>query len=252
MAEKFTLPTETIELPSQGKVYDITNPLSSGTIEMKYMTAREEDILTNVNLLRQGLAIEKMLQSLIKSPIQYEDLLLGDRNSLLIAARILAYGSAYSFEYTDDENDNNKETVNIDLQSLKNKVVDYNLFNNKNEFSFELPASKNLITFKLLTVGDERKIEQEIKGFKKATNLQAGELTTRLKHQITSVNGEYEQKTIRDFVDNYLLAKDSNPLRAYIASISPDIDLTINFTLSSGREVDQSLPLTAEFFFPGS
>ena len=252
MAEKFTLPTETIELPSQGKVYDITNPLSSGTIEMKYMTAREEDILTNVNLLRQGLAIEKMLQSLIKSPIQYEDLLLGDRNSLLIAARILAYGSAYSFEYTDDENDNNKEIVNIDLQSLKNKVVDYNLFNNKNEFSFELPASKNLITFKLLTVGDERKIEQEIKGFKKATNLQAGELTTRLKHQITSVNGDYEQKTIRDFVDNYLLAKDSNPLRAYIGSISPDIDLTINFTLSSGREVDQSLPLTAEFFFPGS
>jgi hypothetical protein len=205
-----------------------------------------------VNLLRQGLAIEKMLQSLIKSPIQYEDLLLGDRNSLLIAARILAYGSAYSFEYTDDENDNNKETVNIDLQSLNNKAVDYNLFNNKNEFSFELPASKNLITFKLLTVGDERKIEQEIKGFKKATNLQAGELTTRLKHQITSVNGDYEQKTIRDFVDNYLLAKDSNPLRAYIASISPDINLTVNFTLSSGREIEQSLPLTAEFFFPGS
>ena len=252
MAEKFTLPTETIELPSQGKVYDITNPLSSGTIEMKYMTAREEDILTNVNLLRQGLAIEKMLQSLIKSPIQYEDLILGDRNSLLIAARILAYGSAYSFEYTDSENDNNKETVNIDLQSLNNKAVDYSLFNNKNEFSFELPASKNLITFKLLTVGDERKIEQEIKGFKKATNLQAGELTTRLKHQITSVNGDYEQKTIRDFVDNYLLAKDSNPLRTYIASVSPDIDLTINFTLSSGREVEQSLPLTAEFFFPGS
>jgi hypothetical protein len=252
MAEKFTLPTETIELPSQGKVYDITNPLSSGTIEMKYMTAREEDILTNVNLLRQGLAIEKMLQSLIKSPIQYEDLILGDRNSLLIAARILAYGSAYSFEYADSENDNNKETVNIDLQSLSNKVVDYSLFNNKNEFSFELPASKNLITFKLLTVGDERKIEQEIKGFKKATNLQAGELTTRLKHQITSVNGDYEQKTIRDFVDNYLLAKDSNPLRAYIASISPDINLTVNFTLSSGREIEQSLPLTAEFFFPGS
>ena len=77
MAEKFTLPTEMIELPSQGKIYDITNPLSSGTIEMKYMTAREEDILTNVNLLRQGVAIEKMLQSIIKSPIRYEDLLLG-------------------------------------------------------------------------------------------------------------------------------------------------------------------------------
>lgn len=252
MAEKFTLPTETIELPSQGKIYDIANPLSSGKVEMKYMTAREEDILTNVNLLKQGLAIEKMLQSLIKSPIQYEDLLLGDRNSLLIAARILAYGSSYSFEYIDSENDDNRETITIDLQTLKNKEVDYSLYNNKNEFAFELPASKNVITFKLLTVGDEKKIEQEIKGFKKATNLQAGELTTRLKHQITSVNGDYEQKSIREFVDGYLLAKDSNPLRAYIGKVSPDIDLTINFTLSSGREVEQTLPLTAEFFFPGS
>ena len=251
MAEKFSLPTETIELPSQGKIYDLANPLSSGTIEMKYMTAREEDILTNINLLKQGLAVEKMLQSLIKSPIQYEDLLLGDRNSLLIAARILAYGSEYSFQYTDSENDS-KEVINVDLQTLKPKEVDTSIYKNKNEFSFELPASKNTITFKLLTVGDEKKIDQEIKGFKKATNLQAGELTTRLKHQILSVNGDYEQKSIRDFVDNYMLAKDSNALRSYVTSITPDIDLTVSFTLSSGREITESLPLTVEFFFPGS
>ncbi len=251
MAEKFTLPTETIELPSQGKIYDLTNPLSSGTVEMKYMTAREEDILTNINLLKQGLAVEKMLQSLIKSPIQYDDLLLGDRNSLLIAARILAYGSSYSFQYTDSE-EGNKEEINVDLQTLKPKTVDVSLYQNKNEFTFELPASKNTITFKLLTVGDEKKIDQEIKGFKKATNLQAGELTTRLKHQILSVNGDYEQKSIRDFIDNYMLAKDSNALRSFISTISPDIDLTVNFTLSSGREITESLPLTVEFFFPGS
>lgn len=251
MAEKFTLPTETIELPSKGKAYPLENPLSAGTVEMKYMTAREEDILTNVNLLRQGIAIKKMLQSLIKSPIQYEDLTLGDRNALLIAARILAYGSSYTFEYFDAENDV-KEQVTVDLQQLNNKQVDFSVFSNKNEFEFELPHSKNKITFKLLTVGDEEKIDQEIKGYKKATNLQAGELTTRLKHQILSVNGDYEQKSVRDFVDNYLLAKDSNPLRAYIGTISPDIDLTINFTLSSGKEISESLPLTAEFFFPGS
>lgn len=251
MSEKFTLPTETVELPSLGKVYSLENPLSSGKIEMKYMTAREEDILTNINLLKQGIAIEKMLQSLIKSPINYDDLLLGDRNGLLIAARILAYGSQYSFEYNDIESDI-KEQVTIDLQDLSNKEVDLNIFSNKNEFSLELPASKNVITFKLLTVGDEKKIDQEIKGFKKATNLQAGELTTRLKHQITSVNGSYDQKTVRDFVDNYLLARDSSYLRSYIGDITPDIDLSVNFTLSSGREVTESLPLTTEFFFPGS
>jgi len=250
MAEKFTLPTETIELPSQGKIYELINPLSSGTIEMKYMTAREEDILTNVNLLRQGIAIEKMLQSIIKSPIKYEDLVLGDRNSLLIAARILAYGSAYSFEYFDSESDT-KETINIDLNDLNNKQVDYSLYSNKNEFTFNLPHSKNTVTFKLLTVGDEKAIEAEAKGLKKA-NIAVGEVTSRLKHQILSVNGNYEAKDVRDFVDNYLIAKDSNPLRSYITSISPDIDLTINFTLSSGKEITQSLPLTAEFFFPGT
>lgn len=249
MSEKFSLPTEIIELPSRGKVYETTNPLSSGTVEMKYMTAREEDILTNVNLLKQGIAIERMLQSLIKSPMKYEDLLLGDRNALLIASRILAYGSSYSFEYTDQESEL-KEIVTIDLQNIKNKEVDYSIFNNKNEFTFELPHSKNTVTFKLLTIEDEKAIEAEVKGLKKA-NLTAGEITTRLKKQILSVNGNYEAKAIRDFVDNYLIAKDSNPLRAYIGKITPDIDLTISFTLSSGKEVEQMLPLTAEFFFPG-
>lgn len=249
MSEKFSLPTEIIELPSQGKVYEKENPLSSGTVEMKYMTAREEDILTNVNLLRQGVAIERMLQSLIKSPIKYDELLLGDRNALLIASRILAYGSSYTFEYLDSETDT-KEQVTIDLQNLKNKEVDYSLYNNENEFSFELPHSKNVVTFRLLTIADEKAIEAEIKGLKKA-NLTAGDVTTRLKKQILSVNGNYEAKAVRDFVDNYLIAKDSNPLRAYIGKITPDINLTINFTLSSGKEVEQMLPLTAEFFFPG-
>lgn len=248
MSEKFTVPTETIELPSKGKVYETTDPLSEGVVEMKYMTAREEDILTNVNLLRQNLAVERMLQSLIKSPVKYENLLLGDRNAIIIAARILGYGSQYSFEYTDSEDDL-KEVVTVDLQSLKHKEVDYSLFSNKNEFTFELPFSKNVITFKLLTVGDEKAIEAEMKALKKV-NLQTGEITTRLKRQILSVNGEYDAKKVREFVDNYLIAKDSNPLRNYIASLTPDIDLTVDFKLSNGKEVQQSIPFTMEFFFP--
>jgi hypothetical protein len=248
MADKIALPTETISLPSQGKIYDLANPLSSGTVEMKYMTAREEDILTNPNLLRQGLAIEKVLQALIKSPIQYDDLLLGDRNALLIAARILGYGSSYSFQYANPETEI-AEDITIDLQQIKDKVVDYNQYNNKNEFTFELPASKNVVTIKLLTVGDEKKIDQELKGLKKA-NLQTGELTTRLKHQITSVNGDYTAKSVREFIDTLLLARDSNALRGFITSITPDIDLTVDFKLADGTEVTDTLPLTAEFFFP--
>ena len=158
---KFNFPTETVELPSKGLLYSLDNPLSSGEIEMKYMTAREEDILTNINFLKQGIAIDKVLQALIKSPINYEDLLLCDKNAILISARILAYGKDYSFMYTNPNTDQ-EEKVTIDLSKFENKEVDYSLFNNKNEFTFTLPRSKNEITFKLLTHADTKKIDAEI------------------------------------------------------------------------------------------
>lgn len=247
--QKFTVPTEMIDLPSKGLVYAKENALSSGQVEMKYMTAKEEDILTNVNLLRQGLAIEKMLKSLIKSPINYEDLTLGDRNGLLIAARILAYGKDYSFKY--NPNTGEEEVITVDLQTLKYKELDWSLFSNKNEFEFVLPHSKNTVTFKLLTLTDDKKIDEEIKGMKKVVGQEAGSISTRLKYQILSVNGDYSTKTVRDFIDQgYLLSRDSIELRKHIESVTPDIDLSINFTLKDGTEVKTDLPMTADFFFP--
>jgi len=204
-----------------------------------------------VNLLRQGLAIEKMLKSLIKSPIAYEDLTLGDRNALLIAARMWAYGKDYSFSYKNPTT-GDEEKVQYDLQNLQHKKVDYTLFANKNEFAFDLPHSKNAVTFKLLTIADDKKIDEESKGVKKALGQEAGS-SLRLKYQITSVNGEYSIKTVRDFIDSgALLSLDSNPLRKRISEISPDLDMNISFTLSDGTEVSTDLPMTAEFFFPGS
>jgi hypothetical protein len=247
---KFSFPTETVELPSKGLLYPLDNPLSSGTIEMKYMTAREEDILTNVNFLKQGIAIDKVLQALIKSPINYEDLLLCDKNAILISARILAYGKDYSFNYTNSNTDQ-EEKITIDLTKFENKEVDYSLFQNKNEFTFTLPHSKNTISFKILTHADSKKIDAEIKGMKKLGNV--GELTTRLKHQILSVNNDYDTKTIREFVDNYLLSIDANAFRQHVSEITPDLDLKLNFTLSDGTEVkDLSMPFELDFFFPGS
>lgn len=250
--QKFTVPTEQIELPSKGLLYPKENALSSGEIEMKYMTAKEEDILTNVNLLRQGIAIEKMLKSLIKSPINYEDLSLGDRNGLLIAARILAYGKDYSFMYK-NPNTGEEEKLTIDLQNLKYKEVDWDLFKNKNEFEFTLPKSGNVVTFKVLTVSDDKKIDEEIKGVKKNLGQDAGVISTRLKHQILSVNGDYSTKTVREFIDQgYLLSMDSIELRKYIASITPDVLMNANIVLSDGNQIDIDLPMTVDFFFPGS
>lgn len=249
---KFSVPTENVDLPSKGLLYKKENALSSGVVEMKYMTAKEEDILTNVNLLRQGLAIEKMLKSLIKSPINYEDLTLGDRNGLLIAARILAYGKDYTFNYR-NPNTGEEEQVTIDLQSLKYKELDWSKLKNENEFSFVLPYSKTEVTFKILTVADDKKIDEEIKGYKKTIGQELGALSTRLKHQITSVGGDYSTKAVRDFIDGgYLLSRDSIELRKRISEMTPDIDTSVSFTLKDGTEINTDMPMGAEFFFPGS
>jgi hypothetical protein len=239
-------PTETITLPSKGLIYPQDNPLSSGKIEMKYMTAKEEDILTNENYIKQGIVFDKLLQSLIISPINYDDLIIGDKNALLIAARILGYGKDYNFKY-------NNDNITVDLTELAEKHLDDSLITpNTNEFHFELPHSKNKITFKILTSGDEKKIDSEIKNLKRINKNISAELSTRMKHIITSIEGDSSTKTIRDFIDNYLLAKDSQALREYIKKIQPNIELVFDYDGPNGLEEEIALPLTANFFWPSN
>jgi len=243
MAE-FKIPTEQVTLPSKGLLYPKESPLSKGEIEMKYMTAKEEDILTNANYLRNGTVIDKLLQALIITPIDYNELLVGDKNAILIAARILGYGKDYAVSY------NGKE-VTIDLTTLGEKEVDYSLFKaGSNEFTFTLPKSQNTVTFKLLTHGDEQKIEAEIKGMQKINPLGSYDMTTRMKHIITSINGQRDQKDIRDFVDNYLLAPDARALREYYSQSSPDIDLKYKPEDETyvGEGID--IPIGLNFFWP--
>lgn len=250
MPENFSLPTETVELPSKGLLYPKESPLSSGVIEMKYMTAKEEDILSNQNYIKQGTVFDKLLRSLIVSKVDFDDLLIGDKNAILIAARILGYGKDYQVKMmhpiTGDE-----ETINVDLSTLKNKQIDYSLFTGTNEFSFTLPTSKNEIIFKLLTHRDERQVEEELKGLKKINA--SGEVTTRLKQSIVAVNGDREKKAIRTFVDNYLLAADARALREYMRKISPDLDLTFTFVGSDGyTQEGVDIPLGLSFFYPST
>ena len=237
---KRKFPTEMIELPSKGLLYSEENPLSTGKVEMKYMTAREEDILTNQSYISKGTVLDELLKSLIISNINYNDLLTGDKNALLVASRVLGYGKDYNFSYDGEEH-------TVDLSLIEAKPLDESKFiKGKNEFFFTLPHSKNQVSFRLLTHGDEKKIEREIQGLKKI-NKNAPELTTKLKYTILSIGGSYELKDIRDFVDNYLLARDSRALREEIRNIQPDIDLTF-FPEESNEEV--SIPIGLNFFWP--
>jgi hypothetical protein len=248
MAE-LKLPTEMVSLPSKGLLYPKESPLSKGEIEMKYMTAREEDILTNSNFIRQGTVIDKLLQSLIITPINYDELLIGDKNAILIAARILGYGAEYDFKYTNERNQ--EVEAKVDLSKLNEKPLDESLMKKgTNDFTFSLPKSGNVITFKLLTHGDEKKIEQEIKGLQKINPNGSFDVTTRLKYMITSVNGDREQKAIRDFIDNYMLAPDARALREYYAKIQPDVDMKFIPEDESYTGEGITIPISLNFFWP--
>ena len=237
----FNLPTETIELPSKGLLYPEGHPLSNGTIEIKYMTAKEEDILTNQNYISNGTVLDKLLKSLIITEFDYNDLVIGDKNAVMIAARILGYGAEYKFQYNGVE-----ETV--DLSEIDNRPLDESLYiKGQNEFSFKLPTSDNTITFKFLTHGDEVKINRELEGLKKLKKDESPELTTRLKYMITSINGDSEIKMIREFIDQAFLARDARAFREYIQKIQPDVDLTF-FPSTSTKSI--SLPIGINFFWP--
>ena len=251
--QKSQFPTEEITLPSKGLLYPEGSPLRSGKITMKYMTAKEEDILTNQNYIKNGTVIDKLLQSLIVDMTKVEDLLIGDKNAVLVAARILGYGQDYTFKYSHPDT-GVEEELTIDLTEAEDKIIDESkMINGQNEFEFELPTSKVLLTFKLLTQSDEKKIENEIKGLKKINKMASPDLTTRLKHTITSVNGDRSQKGIREFVDNNFLARDSRPFREYALSIMPDINLDFDIIFEDGTTMeDVTIPIGVGFFWPNA
>jgi hypothetical protein len=247
------VPTEVIELPSAGLFYPEGHPLSSGKIEMKYMTAKEEDILTSQNLIKQGVVIDKLLQALIVDKFNYNDLLVVDKNALFIAARVLGYGKDYDVEVTCPAcGEKSKHTV--DLTTFESKDVDFSKFTKgQNAFNFTLPASKKTLTLKFLTHGDEKAIEEELKGLKKLNTLTKveSELTTRLKHVITAVDGNPDAVTSA-FVNN-MLAVDSLALRKFLKEITPDIDTTFSYTCPHcGHENERiQVPIDVSFFWPG-
>lgn len=252
--KKAKFPTEIIDLPSQGKLYPEGHPLRTGKVEMKYMTAKEEDILTSTNLIQKGVVIDMLLRSLIigngeGDKFNYDDLLLGDKNAIMIAARILGYGAEYPVELTCPKC-GHKETVNVNLAELENKDVE---IQEGNLFEFELPLSKKVIEFRLLTHADEEKIQTETKRMKKKSlsSQISFDLTSRLKQLIVSVDGEDSRKAINDFVENEFISRDSLAFRNYIEEVSPDVDMTIYHECSEcGADSTVQIPMTVDFFWP--
>jgi hypothetical protein len=207
------------------------------------MTAKEEDILSNQSYIQNGTVLDKLMKSLIVTKCNYNDLIVGDKNAIMIAARVLGYGKDYKFEYKGEE-------VEVDLSTLENKEFDENsITKGLNEFQYTLPNSGTEITYKLLSHKDEMAIEAEIKGLKKINKKADPMISTRMKQMILSVNGDSERKTVREFVDTYFLAMDARAFRKHIAGHQPDVNLLTQVELSDGGE-DVEIPITVNFFWP--
>ena len=245
-------PTEMVTLPSKGYFYPENSPLSKGEVEMKYMTAREEDIITSPNLLKQGIAIDKLLEALIvNKKVNISDLLIGDKNALIVGARILAYGKMYDFTTFNDVGE--EVDVSVDLTTLKDKEIDFDkLPPNVNEFPFVLPNSKREVTVRFLTHRDEKEIVREATALKKVSSTVVKTMTSRMKRIIASVDGNSEKAYVNEFVDKELLSVDALELRKYLNSINPDINLTTVATFPDGDEQEVAVEITAQFFWPSA
>ena len=180
-------------------------------------------------------------------------MLIGDNNAIMVGTRILGYGANYEISLVDpDTNERVEHTV--DLSKLNNKKIDEKLFENGNNFEFELPNSKRIVGFKLLTHGDESEIENTLKEFEKVEKLTgvSYSLTTRLKHQIVSIDGNTDQKEIDKFVDNEFLALDTRAYRKHLDEITPDIELKFDYTSQTGNLHRLDVPLGIDFFWPAA
>jgi len=247
-------PTEIIELPSKGLLYPETSALSSGKVEMKYMTAREEDILTSASLIKQGIVLDKLFQSLIITPIDYNELLVGDKNAIMIAARVLGYGKEYEVEIADPFSQDDKQKLIIDLTSIEAKEYDFDSITPyENEFEVTLPISKRLLKFQLMSHGLEAKVKADVKSQLKMTKASGidREFSTRMKYLITSVDGNDDKQYINNFVDNELFAQDSRFVRDQIKQKTPDMDMSFVFTSNiTGESQVMDIPMDVSFFWP--
>lgn len=250
----FEFPTEVITLPSKGLIYPKNNPLANGSVEIKYMTAREEDILASQNLIKKGVVLDKLFESVVVSPgVNVNDISVGDKNAILLATRILGYGADYNVEVTDPFTGELQKVV-IDLSKISTKEIDDSLLNSENRYDFELPISKKKIKFKLLTHKDEIDINAEIQALNrlvKGDNVVSQDVSTRLRYMIQEVDGNTDRGFINNYVKNNLLARESKALREYVKTISPDLNLKYEFVSDVTGETEAlDIPFGVGFFYP--
>lgn len=249
---EFQFPTEVVDLPSRGWFYPEGHPLTSGRIELYYMTAKHEDILTSSNLIRKGVVIDKLMEALVATKgVKYDDIFVGDKNAIMLASRVMGYGKNYSCEVTCPKCSATSDHEQ-NLEDIEFKEITFDPDKKgKNEFEYTLPFSGKMLTFKLLNHKDEMNINRELEQLRKAVkNGIDPEVTTRMRYSILSVDGDRSMQTISSFVQ-VMPVKDARAFREYARVVSPDIDFTFDFECLNCGHVDRlEVPITPSFFWP--
>jgi hypothetical protein len=254
----YITPTEAVEIPSKGILYPPEHPLyMQDTIEIRHMTAKDEDTLTSKALLKKGLAVDKMLNDIIVDKrIKVDNLLIGDKNALIVAARISGYGEEYETKITCPScGVSSQHTFDLNINTMAYPLPKEELDNlgiittEKNTFIVRLPLSKIEVEIKLLTGLDERQMVVKSQEQQK-NNLPESTMTQQMKYFIVSMNGETDRRKLTQMVEN-IPAKDSKYLRTVYKNINPNIELEQNFVCSACEfEDSMEVPFTSDFFWP--
>jgi hypothetical protein len=246
------IPTELVPLPSNGKVYPPSSSLyAKETVEIRPMTAREEDILTSRALLKKGTVVTELIKScLVDKSINTLDLLAGDRNALMVAVRITGYGPEYSAEVTCNECDaKNQQTFNLAELPIKRLEIEP-VADGQNLFEFSLPHTKKRVKFKFTTGKDEEELsitqeKQKKLGLKTDTTV-----TTALQQAIVSIDGIEDRSKINNFI-KMMPARDSLALRNYIRQNEPGLTMKQDMTCPEcGHSEEVNMPLGVSFLWP--
>jgi len=254
----YITPTEIVDLPSQGMFYPPEHPLYMQTsIEIRHMTAKDEDTLTSKALLKKGVAVDKMLNDIIiDKRIKVDNLLIGDKNAIIIAARITGYGEEYETKIGCPScGANSVYTFNLEEQTIAYPLPKEELENlgitltDNRTFIVKLPLSKLNVELKLLNGSDERMILAKMQEQQK-NNMIDNNITQQMKYFVVSINGETDKRKISQLIES-IPAKDSRYLRTVYKNINPNIDLQQRFVCSSCQFEDtMEVPFTADFFWP--
>jgi hypothetical protein len=225
------VPSEIVTLTSKGKVYPKDHILRSGQVEMRYMTAYDEDILTNPSYINQGIVLDKLLESLIITKIKFSDIAQVDKDSLILSARLLSYGAMYPVSVIDP---NTKKTINteIDLSKLTTQTLDIDSDDNG---EFEYSFNDIVLKWKFPTIADD---------------ISEMSISKYLALIITQVNNSRKQLDIDNFIQYHFLVKDSKDFQNYILNNTPKTILEYEFEGENGSAFTAGFPIGPDFFWP--